>query len=163
MSEGVTEIQINNQSYKGINLTAWHTQARRAPRVATIHDVTKSRAGSYLTLVPSSTRIPQRTHRGWLEHYPIMHSRSEVRYHPTPQHTKLLSLGILCLVCVNIFQMLVQQDSTDMDLNRHRWGLPPWSFEYQTRPLPFLPIQYSPFSTNCPVRSPIMPTIRPFC
>jgi hypothetical protein len=41
MSEGVTEIWINNQPCKGINLTTRHTQARRAPRVATIHDVTK--------------------------------------------------------------------------------------------------------------------------
>jgi hypothetical protein len=42
-------------------------------------------------------------------------------------------------------------------LNQHRRGLPPWSFEFQIRPLILLPIQYSPFSPNCPVRSPIMP------
>jgi hypothetical protein len=41
MSEGVTEIQINNQSCKGINLTTRHTQAWRAPRMATIHDAIK--------------------------------------------------------------------------------------------------------------------------
>jgi hypothetical protein len=41
MSEGVAEIRINNQPCKGVNLTTRHTQARRAPRVATIHDVTK--------------------------------------------------------------------------------------------------------------------------
>jgi hypothetical protein len=41
MSEGVTEIQINNHPCKGINLTPRHTQARRAPRVAKIHDATK--------------------------------------------------------------------------------------------------------------------------
>jgi hypothetical protein len=41
MSEGVVEIRINNQSCKGIDLTTWHTQARRAPLVATIQDVTK--------------------------------------------------------------------------------------------------------------------------
>jgi hypothetical protein len=41
MSKGVTEIRINNQPCKGINLTTRHTQAQRAPRVATIHDVTK--------------------------------------------------------------------------------------------------------------------------
>jgi hypothetical protein len=41
ISESVTEIRINNQPCKGINLTTRHTQARRAPRVATIHDVTK--------------------------------------------------------------------------------------------------------------------------
>jgi hypothetical protein len=35
------EIRINSQPCKGINLTTRHTQARRAPRVATLHDVTK--------------------------------------------------------------------------------------------------------------------------
>jgi hypothetical protein len=54
----------------------------------------KSRAGSYLDLVPSSTHMPRWTHRGWPEHYPIIHPWSEVRYYPTPRHTKLLSLGI---------------------------------------------------------------------
>jgi hypothetical protein len=39
--EGVAEIRINSQPYKGINLTTRHTQAWRAPRVATIHDVNK--------------------------------------------------------------------------------------------------------------------------
>jgi hypothetical protein len=41
ISEGVAEIQINSQPYKGINLTTRHTQARRAPRVAIVHDVVK--------------------------------------------------------------------------------------------------------------------------
>jgi hypothetical protein len=52
----------------------------------------KSRAGSHLTLVPSSTRMPRRTHRGWPKHYPIVHPWSEVRYHPIHRHKKLLSL-----------------------------------------------------------------------
>jgi hypothetical protein len=40
-SEGVVEIRINSQPCKGINLTTRHTQARRAPRVATVHDTVK--------------------------------------------------------------------------------------------------------------------------
>jgi hypothetical protein len=51
MSEGVEEIRINNQPYKGINLTTLHTQARRAPRVATIHDEIKETIRAHLTLV----------------------------------------------------------------------------------------------------------------
>jgi hypothetical protein len=43
-------------------------------------------------------------------------------------------------------------------LNWHRHWLPPWSSEYQIRPLLFLPIQHSPYFPNCPARSPIMPT-----
>jgi hypothetical protein len=35
-------------------------------------------------------------------------------------------------------------------LNRHRRGLPPWSSEFWIRSLILLPIQYSPFSPNCP-------------
>jgi hypothetical protein len=41
MSEGVAEIQINNQPCKGIILTTRHTQAQRAQRVATVHDAVK--------------------------------------------------------------------------------------------------------------------------
>jgi hypothetical protein len=51
ISEGVTEIRINSQPCKGINLTTRHTQARRAPRVATIHDMTKETIRAHLTLV----------------------------------------------------------------------------------------------------------------
>jgi hypothetical protein len=54
----------------------------------------KSRAGSYHALVPSSTRMPRRTHHVWPDPYPIIYPWSEVRYCPTPQHMKLLSLGI---------------------------------------------------------------------
>jgi hypothetical protein len=41
MPEGVTEIRINNQPCKGINLTTWHTWVKEATRVAIIHDDTK--------------------------------------------------------------------------------------------------------------------------
>jgi hypothetical protein len=41
ISEGVTEIQINSQTCKGIHLTTRHTRARKAPRVATVHDAVK--------------------------------------------------------------------------------------------------------------------------
>jgi hypothetical protein len=41
ISEGVMEIRINNQPCKGINLTTRHTQTRRTPRVATVHDTVK--------------------------------------------------------------------------------------------------------------------------
>jgi hypothetical protein len=51
ISEGVTEIRINSQLCKGINLTTPHTWARRAPRVATVHDVVKETIRAHLTLV----------------------------------------------------------------------------------------------------------------
>jgi hypothetical protein len=51
MSEGVMEIEINSQPSKGINQTAWYMQARRAPRVATIHDTVQETIKAHLTLV----------------------------------------------------------------------------------------------------------------
>jgi hypothetical protein len=51
ISEGVTEIRINNQPWKGINLTTRHKQTQRAPRVATIHDEVKVTIRAHLTLV----------------------------------------------------------------------------------------------------------------
>jgi hypothetical protein len=51
ISEGVAEIRINNQPCKGINLTTRHTQAQRAPRVATIHNEVKKMIRARLTRV----------------------------------------------------------------------------------------------------------------
>jgi hypothetical protein len=51
ISEGVAEIRINIQPCKGINLTTRHTQARRAPRVATTHNKIKETIKAHLTLV----------------------------------------------------------------------------------------------------------------
>jgi hypothetical protein len=63
----------------------------------------KSRAGSYLTLVQSSTRMPRQTHRGWPDtiSYNI---HKEVGYRPTRRHTKLLSLwDSICPICASTF------------------------------------------------------------
>jgi hypothetical protein len=159
ISEGVAEIRINSQPCNGINLTTRHTWARREPRVATVHDAVKESGWSYLTLVPSSTRMPQRTHCGWPEHYSIVHLWSEVRYHPTHRHTKILSFGTSYIPYAPVHnQILVHSDPTDTGLNWHRRGLPPWSSEFTIQTTLNLPIQYSPFSPNFPVRSPIMPT-----
>jgi hypothetical protein len=51
----------------------------------------KSQTRSYLTLVPSSTRMPQWTHHGWPDtiSYNI---HKEIRYRTTHRYTKLLSL-----------------------------------------------------------------------
>jgi hypothetical protein len=93
ISKGVAEIQINNQPCKGINLTTRHTQAQRHHERQPFMTQSKSRAGSYLTLVPSSTCMPQRTHRGWPDTIPY-NIHKEVGYRPTQRHMKLLSLGI---------------------------------------------------------------------
>jgi hypothetical protein len=51
ISESIAEIQINSQTCKGINLIIRHTQARRTPRVTTIHDKVKETIRTHLTLV----------------------------------------------------------------------------------------------------------------
>jgi hypothetical protein len=81
ISEGVAEIRINNQPCNCINLTTRHTQDRRTPRVATVHDTVKE-SGRVLTLVPSSTHMPRRTHSGWPDTIPY-NIHKEVGYRPT--------------------------------------------------------------------------------
>jgi hypothetical protein len=93
MSQGVAEIRTNNQPCKGINPTTQHTQAQRHHAWQPFTMWSKGRAGSYLTLVPSSTRMPRRTQRGWPDTIPY-NIHKEVGYRPTQRHAKLLSLGI---------------------------------------------------------------------
>jgi hypothetical protein len=128
--------------------------------VATVHDAVKETIRAHLTLVHvfhayASADTPWVAHA--LSHYtPIRYGRiaSVSAAHDATQFG-----DSICPVCISTFQMLVQQGSTDVGRNRHRRGLPPWSSEYHIRPLILLPIQYSPFSHNCPAWSPIMPTI----
>jgi hypothetical protein len=91
--EGVVEIQINSQPCKGINLTTRHTQAQRAPRVATVHDAVKEsgrvlpRPSVVFHTYTSADRhgspdtIPYNIHK-------------EVGYCLTRRHVKLLILRI---------------------------------------------------------------------
>jgi hypothetical protein len=122
--------------------------------VATTHDAVKEAIRAHLTLVHifhayASADTPWVAHA--LSHCtPIRYGRiaSVSAAHDTTQFR-----DSMYPLCVSTFQMLVHSDPTDVSLNRHRRGLPPWSSEYQIRPLPFFPIQYSPVSPNCPVRS----------
>jgi hypothetical protein len=100
----------------------------------------KSQAESYLTLVPSSMRMPRWTHRGWPEHYPVVHLWSEVRYHPTQRDTKLCSSGTPYIPYAPLHnQMLVHSDPTIMGLNRHRRGYHRGALNLWSRPLSTFP------------------------
>jgi hypothetical protein len=128
--------------------------------VATAYNVVKEMIRAHLTIVHvfhvyASMDTPLVAHA--LSHYtPVRYGRitSVSAAHDTTQFG-----DSICPVCISTFQMLVQQGSTDAGLNRQRRGLSPSSFEYHITPLPFLSVQYSPFSPNCPIRSPIMPSI----
>jgi hypothetical protein len=107
MSEGIVEIQINNQPCKGINLTTRHTQARRTPRVATIHDKVKETIRIHLTLVHvfhayASADTPWVTHA--LSHF------TSVRYGRIASilaaHYATQFGDSICPVCVSTFKCL---------------------------------------------------------
>ncbi len=117
MSEGVTEIRINNQPCKGINLTTWHTQAQRAPRVATIHDEVKEMIRAHLTLVHvfhayASADTP------WVAHG-LSHFTS-VRYgriaSVSAAHDATQVGDSICPICISTFQMLIHSDRVDVAL-----------------------------------------------
>jgi hypothetical protein len=106
-SEGVTEIWINSQPCEGINLTTWHTQARRAPQVATIHDVTKETSRAHLTLVHvfhayASVDTP------WVAH--ALSRCAAVRYGRiapvSATHDATQFRESICPICVSTFQCL---------------------------------------------------------
>jgi hypothetical protein len=149
------------QPCKGINLTTWHTRARRAPRVATVHNAVKEMIRAHLTLVHvfhmyASVDTP------WVAH--ALSHCTPVRYgriasaSAAHKATHFVRPHKISYVPVHKSNLLTRVRWSV--LNRHRRGLPPWSSEFQIRPLPFLPIQYSPFFANCLAWSPIMPTIQ---
>jgi hypothetical protein len=123
---------------KGINLTTRHMRARRAPRVATVHNAVKKMISDHLTLVH------------------VFHMYASVDTPWVPQEaTQFVGPHKISYAPVHNSNLLI--GARQLVPNRHRRGLPPWRSEFQIRPLILLPIHYSPFSPNCPVRSPIMP------
>jgi hypothetical protein len=120
--------------------------------VATVHGVVKETIRAHRTLV-YVFHVYASADTPWVAHA-LSHCTS-VRYGTIASsqwHTTLLSLGIH----MSRMRQYIS-NACSFGPNRHRRGLPPWSSKFQIRPLPFLPIQYSPFSPNCPTWSPIMP------
>jgi hypothetical protein len=98
--------------------------------VATIHDEVKETIRAHLTLVHVFHAYAS-ADTLWVTHA-ISHFTS-VRYGRIASisvaHSATQFGDSICLVCVSTFQMLIQQGSIDVGLNRHRRGLPPWSSE----------------------------------
>jgi hypothetical protein len=112
ISEGITETRANLNLARVIT---WQHDTRGPEGHHGWQQFTtrsKSRAGSYLALVPSSTRMPQRTHRGWPDTIPY-HIHKEVRYRPTRWHMKLLSLRHL--IKSRMHQYTTQTCSSGLD------------------------------------------------
>jgi hypothetical protein len=99
--------------------------------VATIHDMTKEMIRAHLTLVHvfhayASVDTPWMA-RALSHCTPVRYDRiaSVSVIHDTTQFG-----DFICHVCVSTFQMLAHSDPTDVGLNRHRRGLPPWSSKF---------------------------------
>jgi hypothetical protein len=126
---------------KGTNLTTWHKQARRAPRVPTVHDAVKESSrvlphpiAVFHTYASTDTPWVART----LPHY------TSVKWGRVSSNSAACEAtqfrDSICPLRVTTFQMLVHSDPTNLGLNRHRRGLPPWRSKFQIRPLILLPI-----------------------
>jgi hypothetical protein len=91
ISEGIAETRANLNLAREITWQHYTCEPWRQHEWQQFMTRSKSRTGSYLTLVPYSMRMPRWTHHGWPDTIPyIIHK--EVRYRPTWWHTKLLSL-----------------------------------------------------------------------
>jgi hypothetical protein len=105
--ESVAEIRINNQSCKGINLTIRHTRARRAPRVATVHDVTK-KPGRVLPHPSAVFHVYASADTPWvartLSHYTSV-KWGKVSSNSS-KHEATQFEDSICLVCVSTFKCL---------------------------------------------------------
>jgi hypothetical protein len=117
ISESVVEIRINNQPCKGINLITRHTQARRTPRVATIHDEVKETIRTHLTLVHvfhayASMDTSWVAHT--LSHYtPIRYGRIAF---VSAAHDATQFRDSICLICVSTFKCLFIRTQPTWDL-----------------------------------------------
>jgi hypothetical protein len=112
-----------------------------APRVATIHDMTKKPGGVlprpsviFHAYASADTQSVART----LSHCtPVKHGKVSCNL-LTHEATELGDS--ICAICVSTFQMLDHSDPTDAGLNRHKQGLPPWSSEFTIHTTLNLPI-----------------------
>jgi hypothetical protein len=107
MSEGVTEIRINNQPYKGINLTTRHTWATEATRVPIIHDIVKE-SGRVLPCPSAIFHVYASADTPWvartLSHCTPM-KWGKVSSNPS-SHDATKFGDSICLICVSTFKCL---------------------------------------------------------
>jgi hypothetical protein len=154
ISKGIAETRAN------LNLTTRHMRHRRAPQVATVHNTVKVMIRAHLTIVHAFHAYTSMD-TPWVAH--AVSQYAPVRYDRiasvlvTHEATQFARPQEIPYVPVHNSNLLT--GARRSVLNQLKRGLPPWSSEFQIRPLPFLPIQYSLFFTNCPARSPIMSTI----
>jgi hypothetical protein len=122
-----------------------------APRVASIHDVTK-KSGRVLPHPSVVFHAYDSTDTPWV---------ARTLSHCTPVKRGKVSSNSLtheatqfgdsiCPICISTFQMLVHSDPTYVGLNRHRRGLPPWRSKFKIHTTLNLPSSILHFHINAP-------------
>jgi hypothetical protein len=163
ISEGNHGDSSQFKPYKGNNLTTRHTRARRAPRVAKVHNAVKEMIRAHLTLVHvfhayDLVDTPWVAHA--LSHFTPIRYGGIASVSVTHEATQFAGPHKIPYAPVHNSNLLI--GARRSVLYRHGKGLPPWSSEFQIRPLILLPIQYYPFSPNCSAQCPIMPLYQLF-
>jgi hypothetical protein len=126
ISEGVAEIRINSQPCKGTKMTIRHMQARRTPRVATVHDAVKEMIRSHLTLVHvfhtyASTDTPWVAHA--LSHFTLIRYGRITSVSAAHEDTQFAGSHKIPYAPVHYSNLLI--GARRSVLNQHRRGLPP--------------------------------------
>jgi hypothetical protein len=110
MSEGVTKIRINNQPWKGINLTTRDNWASEETRVATVHDAVK-KSGRVLPCPTAVIHAYASADTPWVAQT-LFHctpvKQGKVSSNPSAHEATKFGDSI-CPVCVNIFKCLFIQ------------------------------------------------------
>jgi hypothetical protein len=140
ISESVIEIQINSQPCKGINLTTWHTQAQRAPRVATIHNEVKETIKAHLTLV-HVFHVYASTDTSWVAH--ALSHYTSVRYgriaSVSAAHDASQFGDSICPVCVSTFKCFFIQTQPTWALTNTGGGYHLEALNIRSDHSPFFP------------------------
>jgi hypothetical protein len=148
---------------KGNNLTTRHTRPGKTPRMATVQNAVKETIMTHLTLV-HVFHVYASADTSWVAH--ALSHFTPVRYDriasvsAAHEATQFAGPHKILYASVHNSNLLIRARRSVP--NWHRRELPRWSSEFHIRPLILLPIQYSPFSPNCPARSPIMPLYQLF-
>jgi hypothetical protein len=114
---------------KGNNLTTRHTRARRTPRVSTVHNAIKETIRTDLTLV-HVFHMYALTDTPWVAH--ALSYFTSVRYgrpvSAAHEATQFAGPHKIPYAPVHNSNLLI--GARRSVLNRHRWGLPPWSSKF---------------------------------
>jgi hypothetical protein len=123
----------------------------------------KSWAGSYLTLVSSSTRMSQRTHHGWPDTISYnIHKRGRVSFNSAAREATQFGDSI-CPVCVSTFKCLFNRVQPTWALIDTGGGYHLKALNFRSDHSSSIPSSILPFPPNYPARSLIMPIIRLSC